>query len=174
MMIQQIAEFFYFNTFIRMKNLLKIGLGLCIIILILSYFDFFVGSRFRMYGYGPGVHDFSKNLTGGYALTRTSAHEILIAPKDGWNSEIAIIPSKVVKVNTYKEFIIAERQGLKKRNTTDSFDGYEIPNENIKDYWILNTDENYVIKNLKFNNFKRKLDSLKIPNKINLIDVSEY
>ncbi|WP_131368555.1 DUF3997 domain-containing protein [Chryseobacterium soli] len=126
------------------------------------------------FGYGPGIHDFTKGLTGRYNLYRNSAHTIFVAPEDGWNDEDAIIPSKVIKVNTYSEFIIAERQGLKKRNPKDSLDGYEIPDPDVIDYWILNTNKNYVLKNLDNDDFKKKLDSLKVPVNIKLIDVYEY
>ena len=60
------------------------------------------------------------------------------------------------------------------RNPNDSLDGYEIPDEKVKDYWILNTDENYVLKNLKFNDFKKKIESLEIPKDIELVDVYKY
>ncbi|WP_396149829.1 DUF3997 domain-containing protein [Flavobacterium sp.] len=124
--------------------------------------------------FGPGVQDFSTDLTGNYAIFRNSAHEIKITPKDGWNDKTAIIPSKVLKVNVYENFIIAERQGLKKRSPNDSLDSYEIPDEKVRDYWILNTSKNYVIGNLKFNTFQKKLDSLSIPKDIKLIDVYSY
>jgi hypothetical protein len=159
------------------KRILKISLlfiGLFLLLLAINSFRNSGLSIFPSFGFGPGVQDFTKNLTGGYELLRTSKHQISVVPSSGWNSEIAIIPSKVLKVNTYKEFIIAERQGLKKRNPKDSLDGYEIPNENVKDYWILNTDENYVLKNLKINDLQKKLESLKIPADIELIDVYKY
>ena len=124
--------------------------------------------------FGPGAQDFSTNLTGNYSINRTSAHNITVTPNDGWDDKIAVIPSKVLRVNVYEEFIIAERQGLKKRSPNDSLDGYEIPDEKVKDYWILNTSKNYVIGNLKFSTFKKKLDSLNIPNDLKLIDVYEY
>ncbi len=124
--------------------------------------------------FGPGMQDYSTDLTGGYAIQRTSAHYITITPTDGYNSEIVIIPSKVLRVNIYKHFIIAERQGLKRRSPNDSLDTYEIPDESVKDYWILNTSKNYVLGNLKFATFQKKLDSLNIPNNIELINVYEY
>lgn len=136
-----------------------------------------VGSLQRQrfsFGFGPGIQDFTKSLTGRYNLYRNSSHMIFIAPEDGWSDEDAIIPSKVIKVNTYDEFIVAERQGLKMRNPNDSLDGYEIPDPDVMDYWILNTDKNYVLKNLSNYDFKKKLDSLKIPVNIKLIDVYEY
>jgi len=124
--------------------------------------------------FGPGIQDFSTDLTGNYSIYRTSSHNITVTPNDGWNDKIAIIPSKVLRVNVYKDFIVAERQGLKMRSPNDSLDGYQIPDENVKDYWILNTSKNYVLGNLKFTAFQKKLDSLNIPNNIKLIDVYEY
>ena len=126
------------------------------------------------FGYGPGMQDFSKNITNNYVLYRNSAREIFIAPSDGWNDEISIIPSKVLKINHYKDFIIAERQGLKRRNPTDSLDTYEIPDERVKDFWILNTENNWALKNMTKVEYQNKLDSLKIPVNIKLIDVYKY
>lgn len=144
-----------------MKQFLKI-------FLIFTVFTIFLNSCF-----GPGVQDFSVELTGNYSVFRTSTHNIIITPNDGWNDEIAIIPSKVIKVNVYKDFIVAERQGLKNR-LLNSSDTYQIPDEKVKDYWILNTSKNYVISNLNFDYFQKKLDSLNIPRDIKLIDVYEY
>lgn len=155
------------------RKLVILFLGIALLILIIGFAR---SSRtaFFSFGLGPGVQDFTKDLTGAYNLYRNSAHEVFIAPSNGWNDEIAIIPSKVIKVNIYKEFIIAERQGLKRRNPNDSLDGYEIPDEKVKDYWILNTDKNYVLKNLKLNDFKKKMESLTIPKEIKLVDIYDY
>ena len=157
----------------RTKKLLLFFLGIALLILMIGFAR---SSRTALFsfGLGPGIQDFTKDLTGGYTLHRNSAHEVFIAPNDGWNDEIAIIPSKVVRLNIYKEFIIAERQELKRRNPNDSLDSYEIPDENVKDYWILNTDKNYVLKNLKLNDFKKKMESLEIPKDNELIDIYEY
>lgn len=124
--------------------------------------------------FGPGIQDFSTQLTGNYSIFRTSAHNITVTPNDGWNDTIAIIPSKVIKVNVYGNFIVAERQGLKRRTPNDKLDSYKIPDEKVKDYWILNTTKNYLIGNLSFSDFQKKLDSLNIPKNIELIDVYEY
>lgn len=159
-----------------MNKFFKIFLFFSGFIIALISITFLLNPRFfTSFGlmYGPGVQDFSKSLTGAYNLYRNSAHEVFIAPDNGWSDEDAIIPAKVIKVNAYEEFIIAERQGLKRRRPNDSLDTYEIPDKNIKDYWILNTEKNYVLKNLKSNDFKRKLDSLKIP-ETELIDIYEY
>ncbi|MDR3023159.1 DUF3997 domain-containing protein [Chryseobacterium sp.] len=156
-----------------MNKYIKTLLVFCGLILAILTVWFFQNPE-SSFAFGPGVQDFSKNLTGGYKLYRNSAHEIFIAPADGWNSEIAIIPSKVIRVNVYDEFIIAERQGLKRRNPNDSLDIYEVPDENVKDFWILDTDKNYALGNLNRTDFKRKLDSLHIPAKIELVDIYKY
>lgn len=156
-----------------MNKYIKIILFLCGLILAIPVLWFFQKPE-RSSIFGPGMQDFSKNLTGDYKLYRNSAHEIFVAPADGWNSDIAIIPSKVINVNVYHEFIVAERLGLKRRNPDDSSDTYEIPDESVKDFWILNTDKNYVLSNLNKTDFKRKLDSLDVPTDIKLTDVYKY
>ena len=157
----------------KKKSLILFGLIAIIFFTILGL-KIFQCSGLFFRGFGPGIQDFSKNVTNGYVLHRNSAHEIFIAPSDGWNDEIAIIPSKVLKLNDYEDFIVAERQGLKKRSPNDSLDGYEIPDENVKDYWILDTENNRVLKNMTKLKYQRKLDSLKIPKNIELIDVYKY
>jgi len=141
-------------------------LGLILIIGIVFIFKF---PRIA-FAYGPGMQDFTKNITNKYVLNRTSSSEVFITPHDGWNGEIAIIPSKVLRLNDYEDYIVAERQGLIK----ESQNGFEASDENVKDYWILDTENNWVLKNLKFSDFQKKLDSLKIPRNIELIDVYEY
>lgn len=154
--------FFFIKMYLKKMKPLKLLLFLAI--LLVSNISCF----------GPGVRDFSTELTSNYSIFRSSAHEIMITPNDGWNDEIAIIPSKVLRVNVYKNFIIAERQGLKRRSPYDKLDTYKIPDEKIKDYWILDTSNNFVIGNLKVSSFRKKLDSLKIPSDIKLIDVNKY
>lgn len=154
---------------IVLTNNIKIKMKKILILFLISFLMLFINSCF-----GPGIQDFSTDLIDNYSIFRTSSHNIMIAPNDGYNSKIAIIPTKVIRVNVYENFIIAERQGLKKQFPNDSLRSYEIPDEKVKDYWILNTKKNYVIGNLKFSSFKKKLDSLNIPTNIELIDVYEY
>ncbi len=148
--------------------------GVTFVFFFTIYFSHLKSLTLPFHAYGPGVHDFKKSLTGGYVLQRTSSHIIFVAPEDGWNSEIEIIPSKVIRINKYNEFIIAERQGLKKRSPNDCLDSYEIPNEKIQDYWILDTDKNYAYKNLSFNEFCKMKKLLKIPNNVQLVDIYEF
>lgn len=131
-------------------------------------------SGYFSFNYGPGSQDFSKKIIGNYSLHRTSANEIFITPNDGYNQEIPIVPSKVLKINNYNEYILAERQALKRRSPNNITDTYQVPDEKIKDYWILNTQKNYVLKNLSYEMFQKKLDSLNIPKKIKLVDVYNY
>lgn len=152
------------------KSINKILVFLLVLVLIIGAISFFV---FPRSAFGPGVYDFSKNITNGYVLNRMSSNTIFIAPSDGWNDKIATIPSMVLRLNDYEDFIIAGRQGLM-RSSEDSLDTYEIPNKNVKDYWILDTENNFVLKNLNFSDFQRKLDSLKIPRDVELIDVYKY
>lgn len=140
----------------------------CFVIVILTGFFLFTRIPF-----GPGIYDFTKEVTGDYVLYRTSSNSVFIAPEDGWNDKIPTIPEKVIRLNDYNDFIIAERQELKPRKL-DRNDSYMIPDESKISYCILDTDKKYVLKNLNKNQFKRKLDSLGIPNQIELIDIYEY
>ena len=144
---------------------------LIIIIVLIGFIGIFVLLKFN---FGPGVQDFSKNLTGNYQVYRMSENNVFIAPKDVWSSEDAIIPEKVVRLNEYKNFIIAERQGLKRRSSEDSNDTYLIVDSNILDYWILDTKKKFVIEKLNKQQFEIKLDSLGIPGKTELINVYNY
>lgn len=148
-------------------NKILIFLFVLVLILIIGAISLFV---FPRSAYGPGYQDFSKSITNNYELFRTSSDNIIIVPSDGWNDEIATIPSKVLRLNDYEDFIVAERQGLIKESQNE----IETPDENVIDYWILDTENNWVLKNLNFSEFQKKLDSLKIPRNIELIDVYEY
>lgn len=149
------------------KSINKILIFSFVLVLIIGAISLFILPK---YAFGPGIQDFSKNITNDYELVRSSSHNIIIVPDDGWNNEIAIIPSKVLRLNDYEDYIIAERQGLTGKSQYE----IETPDENVKDYWILDTENNWVLKNLNFSDFQRKLDSLKIPKDIELVDVSEY
>jgi hypothetical protein len=82
--------------------------------------------------------DFSHSLAGDYELVQTSAHQVVIVPKNGWSNDSPTIPSKVVEVAFDDRFILAKRQYLKRRRISPS-DGYEEPIAGEFDYWILDT-----------------------------------
>lgn len=74
-----------------MNKYIKIILFLCGLILAIPVLWFFQKPE-RSSIFGPGMQDFSKNLTGDYKLYRNSAHEIFVAPQmDG----IVILPSSL-------------------------------------------------------------------------------
>lgn len=157
-----------------MSKFLKISLFCLGIVLIIFLFGLVRNSKLAIAflgSFGPGIQDFSKNLTGGYKLYRNSSVDIFIAPDGGWDDETAIIPSKILKVNTYKNFIVAERENVKGGLPNDGLNNHKSLD---KDFWILNTDKNHVQKKLSMNEYRRKLDSLKIPENIELIDVYKY
>lgn len=157
-----------------MNKFFKIGLFLLGIVLFIIFIGGMRSSNIRipfLPVLGPGVYDFTKNLTGGYKLYRNSSVDVFIAPDGGWDQETAIIPSKVLKVNTYEDFIIAEREDIENRLPHDRVTNQK---SSGKDFWILKTGKNYVLKNLSFHEYTRKLDSLTIPRNIELIDVYAY
>ncbi|MCS4300769.1 DUF3997 domain-containing protein [Chryseobacterium sp. BIGb0232] len=157
-----------------MNRFLKIGLLSLGIVLIIIFVGLGRCSNIRiplLPVFGSGIQDFSKDLPGGYKLYRNSSIDIFIVPDGGWDDETAIIPSKILKMNTYKNFIVAEREEVKNKPYNDSLNHQKTLD---KDFWILDTGKNYVLKNLPFHEYIRKLDSLKIPRNIELIDVYEY
>lgn len=157
-----------------MNRFLKIGLFFVGVALVILSIGFIRSSSIKvpfLPVFGPGIYDFTKNLTGGYQLYRNSSVDVFIAPAGGWNDETAVIPSKVLKVNTYKGFIIAEREVVRDSQFNSKLNSQEISD---KDFWILGTDKNLVLSNLNFDEYTKKLDSLGIPKNIELIDVYKY
>lgn len=124
--------------------------------------------------FDPGSQDFSKNLVNDYMLLRSSNHNVSIMPKSPYKSNTPIIPTKVLELNVYKDYVLAYRQGLKRRSSNNQNDLYMIPNPNEFDYWILDTKSPVIFKKMDELDFKRIKDSLKIPQSIKLINVYEY
>lgn len=88
-------------------------------------------------GFGPGASDFSAKLSNGYFVCRTSAHQIMIAPENGWTESTPIIPTKVVELDHDDHFVIAKQQILERRSPNNPQDTYEQPKPNAFNYWIL-------------------------------------
>lgn len=141
-------------------------------ITLLFFLTIFSSCDFKVYG--PGVQDFTKNLPNGYIVFRASSHQIKIVPEDGWNDKVPIIPTKVLKLNTYNEYVLAYRQGLKEKFPNNMSDSYMIPNPNEFDFWILDTKTPKVYNNLKKSEFDQIKKDLKIPELIKLIDVYKF
>lgn len=110
---------------------------------------------------GPGVQDYDVDLPGNYSIVRTSSHHVKIAPKQGdtgWGSDI--IPTKVTEVGWDDNFIIAKQLGLK--DDPNSSNGYQIPNENDVNYWILDYNSGDVFGPLNKENFNQSKNELGI------------
>jgi len=91
--------------------------------------------------FGPGTQDYRYDVGNGYILVRSSAHEIRVVPKGGWQNDNVTIPPKVVEIAWNDTYVIAKQLGLKKANPDAPNSSYKIPDENKVNYWILNTIE---------------------------------
>jgi uncharacterized protein DUF3997 len=148
------------------KTILKI-FAVCLLIL------FAISAGFFMTNFGPGSQDFSVKIARNYYIHRTSAHQIMIAP-EGWNDSIPTIPTKVIECDTDKRFIIAKRQGLKRRSPGNPNDTYEEPDPKVFDYWILDTAVPKVYGPLKVEEFNAKRKELSVPAALSLKDVYTF
>jgi hypothetical protein len=81
------------------------------------------------WGYGPGVHDFSAQLAGGYALCHTSGIDIVVTGPRGIE-----IPATVEELAYDPAFIIAKQEQLRPRFENDDR-GDPIPGK--FNYWIV-------------------------------------
>lgn len=124
-------------------------------------------------GFGPGAQDFIVRVAGDYSIQRTSAHEIQIAP-DVWNASTPIIPTKVIECNTDGRYIIAKRQGLKRRIPNNPNDTYEVPDPSVIDYWILDTTTPKVYGPLTLQQFKVKTTDIGVAPSLRLKDVYSF
>ena len=121
---------------------------------------------------GPGASDFSAKLVGDYSLNRFSAHEITVTP-EVWEDATPRIPAKVVECATDRQFILAKRQRLKRRNQNPQ-DTYEEPAPGIFDYWILDTADQRIFGPLDELQFAAKRQELTIAETVTLKDVYTY
>lgn len=123
---------------------------------------------------GPGTSDFHAPACGGYSIWRTSAHQISVVPDDGWTASTPIIPTKVIECDFDDRFVIAKRQGLKRRSPGDPNDTYEEPDPSVFDFWILDTSAPKVFGPLSEAEFNRMRTELRVPTKLRLKDVYEF
>lgn len=108
--------------------------------------------------FGPGPADYGYPVAAGYALIRSSGHQISVTPVGGGPRDPArMILPKVTKVAWTDRYVIAEQVELQPRNPSnpdcgrapgtfvperpaaDSSDCYEQPN-GVFHYWILDTN----------------------------------
>lgn len=122
------------------KKFIKILVGFTLALLLIGVFA--TGCMYSaMRGMGMGLSDFSRDVGEGYMLFRSSSHDVQVVPKDGWGSGSAIIPSKVIALNVYHEWVFAKRQGLKSDPTNPPM---QIPDDTVFDFQALNTKTNQV------------------------------
>lgn len=156
---------------IKLLKYLLIGIG---VILIVAFGAFIFLLKPIPFGFGPGIQDFTYGLSGDYELVRSSAHTIMVVPVDGWNNEIPIIPEKVLEIAWNKQFILAKRQGLKRRSPDNPNDTYMEPDDSVFDYWILDTTIPQVYGPLTLEEFKNKRTELSVPDELILQDLYQY
>lgn len=122
---------------------------------------------------GPGHSDFSAPLVGDYLLFRYSGTSVSISPANSTN-DTPIIPENVIECAVYEDFILAHRQGLKRRSQNDPNDTYEVPDPDLFDYWILNTSIPEVYGPFDFESFELKMAQMGIPKSTKLKPVNSF
>ncbi len=120
-----------------------------------------------------GSADFRAKLAGEYSIYRSSSHQISITP-EGWSDDTPIIPTKVIECAVDRHFILAKRQGLKRRNPNDPNDTYEEPDPNVFDYWILDTVAPKVYGPLDTAQYKSMRQELGVTESTELKDVYSF
>jgi len=133
----------------------------------------FTGCDSHDFAIGPGHSDFSSPLVGGYSLYRTSAHSVWITP-GGYTDETPIIKEKVVECAVFGQFILAKRQGLKRRSPNDPKDTYEEPDPNVFDYWILDTSVPEVYGSFDIEGFEARKEQLGIDQSVILQPINSF
>ena len=142
----------------------------------LSIFLLILMFMFTLTLYGcAGASDYDINLSGGYSLVRSSAHNVTINKRINDSSwESPIIPAKIVQIAWDDKYILAKQLGLKRRNPNNSDDTYEIPDESKVNYWILEVESAKVYGPLTDKEFTEKKKELYISNNVVLKDISSY
>jgi hypothetical protein len=124
---------------------------------------------------GPGSgEDFSAKLVGDYYLVRGSEHQIEIGIDGFVEENPPRIPAKIVECAVDRHFILAKRQGLKRRNPNDARDTFEVPDSEVFDYWILNTVERKTFGPMTISDFQAKARELGVTDGIVLRTVESY
>ena len=146
------------------RKIAIICLSIFSILVVIAYI-YFIGSI------GPGQFDYDYDVgNGSYTLHRTSAHSVTITPKNGYKSESEIIPEKVVEIAWNNQYVIAKQYGMKRKRPNRT---YEIPDETIVNYWILDTENKIRYGSYTYEEFLIKLHELNITN-LQLKPVSYY
>jgi hypothetical protein len=125
--------------------------------------------------FAPGGGDFHVKLTDEYYLARSSAYQIGIGA-DQWGHEPLKpqIPSMVIECAMDRHFILAKRQGLKRRSPGDPNDSFEIPAPGVFDYWILDTSVPQGFGPMNLSDFQAKRKELGVPDSVQLEKVTTF
>ncbi len=121
----------------------------------------------------PGQYDYSYDIVNNFELIRSSAHDITIIPKDRYSTENEIIPTKVVEVAWNNRYVIAKQYGMKKAYPEEADNTYEIPDETVVNYWILDTENKERYGPFSYEEFSTKLQEFNLTN-LQLKPVTEY
>lgn len=122
---------------------------------------------------GPGRSDFSAHLAGDYSIYRTNGLNVVISPQ-GYGPGTPVIPSLIVECATDGRFIIAKRNGMKRRSPNDPKDAFEDRDPEVVDFWILDTQQPRVNGPLSEAEFARLRRSLGISESVVLRNVHEF
>jgi hypothetical protein len=156
----------------RCSTLLAIAVALAATASLVYAYYWWVEQVAPSLAFGPGMGDFDAPLGHGYAIWRTSAHQIQVSP-EGWGSETPIIPPKVVELGHNGTWVIAKQQHLRRRSLSPT-DTYEEPDPGVFSWWILRLDKPQVWGPLSQPEFGAKREELGVPANIKLRDVNGY
>ncbi len=115
-------------------------------------------------GVSSGQYDYSYDIVNDFELIRSSAHEIRIIPKTGYATENEIIPAKVIEIAWNNRYVIAKQYGMKKAYPEEADNTYEIPDETVVNYWILDTENKERNGPFSYEEFSIKLQEFNLTN----------
>src|SRR5262245_4446096 len=121
-----------------------------------------------------GLQDYHYEMCGGYCVVRSSAHQVVVAPKLGesaWaSSDPTAIPAKVVEVAWDERFVIAKRQLLHRPDPG----GIERPVSGSYDFWVIDTRDKVRYGPLTADEFEAKRAEVGVSPDIALRKVTSY
>ena len=133
-----------------------------IILVILIYILGAIGGILIFINLGPGVSDYEYKVgNGSYTLHRNSTDVIYIAPNNGYSSKTEIIPEKIVEVAWNNRYVIAKQYRMKKESLDKT---YEIPDESIVNYWILDTEMKIIYGPFSYEEFLLNVQKFDLTN----------
>ena len=124
--------------------------------------------------FGPGMEDYSYTVGTGYMLVRTSGHQISVVPKNGNDGTKPEISAKVDQIAWDERYVLVKQLGLKKAYPDNPNNSYEIPDENVVNYFILDTIDLKLYGGFDLKEFQQQRIDLGISDKLVLKDVSSY